>query len=70
MDPSMVPDDATYSWSATPSEGFEFPPGSPTSGTVSVEDCVETLPFTGIESPIYGVFGALLIGLGSVVLDG
>jgi len=61
-----VPEGATYTWVATPSEGFEFPPGFDSSGTLTIERCSdpETLPFTGFDPYQMGVFAILLMGAG------
>ncbi len=61
-----VPEGATYTWSATPSEGFEFPAGFASSGSVTIERCSdpETLPFTGFDPMGMGLFAILLVGAG------
>lgn len=59
---------ATYTWQATPSEGFEFPAGSAASGTVTVEDCVASLPFTGANDFGLAFLAAALVLTGSAVL--
>ena len=61
-----VPEGATYTWEATASEGFEFPPGFASSGTITIERCSdpETLPFTGFDPYQMGVFAILLMGAG------
>jgi hypothetical protein len=61
-----VPEGATYTWVATPSEGFEFPPGFDSSGSFTIERCSdpETLPFTGFDPYQMGVFAILLMGAG------
>jgi hypothetical protein len=61
-----VPEGATYTWVATPSEGFEFPPGFDSSGSFTIERCSdpETLPFTGFDPFQMGVFAILLMGAG------
>ncbi|HEU4319208.1 MAG TPA: hypothetical protein VFS66_03925 [Acidimicrobiia bacterium] len=63
-----VPDNATYSWSATPNEGFEFPVGSATSGTVTIETCVETLPFTGFDLGYLAIVAMTLLAAGAALL--
>lgn len=35
---------ATYTWEATPNEGFEFPPDFAASGTITIEDCTPIQP--------------------------
>jgi len=61
-----VPEGATYTWEATASEGFEFPPGFASSGSITIERCSdpETLPFTGFDPYQMGVFAILLMGAG------
>jgi hypothetical protein len=65
-----VPEGATYTWVATPSEGFEFPPGFDSSGTFTIERCsdAETLPFTGFDPYQMGVFAILLMGAGMTAM--
>ena len=55
---------STYSWAATPSEGFEFPAGSATSGAVTTANCVDNLPLTGFGSGPLAVIAALLLATG------
>ena len=63
-----VPIGQTYTWEATPNEGFEFPAGFVSSGTVTVEDCTETLPLTGIDSDrLFGI-SILLLGAGAMLV--
>lgn len=61
-----VPEGATYTWSATPNEGFEFPAGFASSGSVTIERCSdpESLPFTGFDPMGMGLFAILLVGAG------
>lgn len=61
-----VPEGATYTWQATPSEGFEFPAGSATSGSITIAACteLESLPFTGVDSDVLALLGAALLGAG------
>jgi hypothetical protein len=61
-----VPEGATYTWEATASEGFEFPAGFDSDGTITIERCSdpETLPFTGFDPYQMGVFAILLMGAG------
>jgi hypothetical protein len=66
-----VTDGATYTWEATPNEGFEFPAGSATSGTITIEDCsvATTLPFTGAENALaFALVATFLVGSGVSVL--
>ena len=63
-----VADNATYSWRATPNEGFEFPTGAATSGSVTIETCVEELPFTGFESGPLAIVAMLLLAAGAALL--
>lgn len=64
----QVEDNANYSWSATPTEGNEFPSDFDASGTISLDDCVETLPFTGTDSNVFAVAAGLLVAAGVVLL--
>ncbi len=61
-----VPEGATYTWLATPNEGFEFPAGSATSGSITIETCsdLETLPFTGVDSGWMAVLASGLLAGG------
>ncbi len=61
-----VPEGATYTWQATPNEGFEFPAGFASSGSVTIERCSdpESLPFTGFDPMGMGLFAILLVGAG------
>ncbi|MGD2061152.1 MAG: hypothetical protein PVF87_09825 [Acidimicrobiia bacterium] len=65
-----VPEGATYTWSATPNEGFEFPAGSPTSGSIIIETCSlpESLPFTGLEAGLLATLATALLGAGLTLL--
>jgi hypothetical protein len=65
-----VPDGATYSWEATPSEGFEFPEGFESSGTITIESCTSpsTLPFTGFGSDGLGLLASALVAVGALLL--
>lgn len=69
-----VADDATYTWSATPNEGFSFPPGADQSGTLVIDDCsddeveAEELPFTGVNADVLAVVSMILLGAGGVIL--
>ncbi|HSM43732.1 MAG TPA: hypothetical protein VK969_01810, partial [Acidimicrobiia bacterium] len=65
-----VPEGATYTWVATPSEGFEFPPGFAASGSITIERCsdLETLPFTGMDLDVAAAFAAAFLGAGITVL--
>jgi len=61
-----VPEGATYTWEATPSEGFEFPEGAASSGSITIETCSdpETLPFTGMDMDLMAALAAVLVGTG------
>lgn len=65
-----VPEGATYSWEAIPNEGFEFPAGSATSGTLSVDTCsdLETLPFTGPENASLVWVATALVAAGLMIV--
>ncbi|MFP4073994.1 MAG: hypothetical protein ACLFVZ_08135, partial [Actinomycetota bacterium] len=66
-----VPEGATYSWEATPNEGFEFPEGSDTSGSITIETCSEdpeTLPFTGLDTGMMSVLASALLGGGFLLV--
>lgn len=65
-----VPAGESYTWEATPNEGFEFPPGSAASGTLTIENCSDpdVLPFTGPETEGLGILAAALLGTGMAVL--
>ena len=67
-----VPEGAVYTWTATPSAGFEFPAGSATSGSVTIATCSspDVLPFTGVESDGLFKLGFLLLAAGLVVVTG
>lgn len=64
----VVEEGATYTWEATPNEGFEFPPGSATSGTITIETCTDVLPFTGPNTELLVAVGVGLLGAGAAVL--
>lgn len=64
----VVEEGATYTWEATPNEGFEFPAGSPTSGTITIDTCTEVLPFTGPNTELLVALGVSLLGAGTAVL--
>ena len=61
-----VPEGATYTWEASPNEGFEFPAGSETSGSITIETCseAETLPFTGVNTEWLAVLASALLAAG------
>lgn len=63
-----VPADETYTWTATPNEGFEFPVGSATSGTVTIDSCIDVLPFTGVNSDLLAMIAAALGLMGTGIL--
>lgn len=65
-----VPEGATYTWEATPNEGFEFPAGSPVSGTIVIETCSNagTLPFTGADNGTLAILATAIAGAGALVL--
>lgn len=65
-----VPEGATYTWEATPSEGFEFPSGFASSGSITIERCSdpETLPFTGLDLDVMATLGVVLLGSGLLVV--
>ncbi len=73
-----VPEGATYTWEATPNEGFEFPEGSETSGSITIETCSddveaddddpETLPFTGLDTGMMSLFASALLGGGLLLV--
>jgi hypothetical protein len=67
-----VPEGATYSWLATANEGFEFPAGFDSSGTVTIETCStpEVLPFTGIFTDQLAILGFVLLAAGVLVMTG
>ena len=63
-----VPIGQNYTWEATANDGFEFPAGFVSSGTVTIEDCASTLPLTGIDSDrLFGI-SILLLGAGSMLV--
>jgi hypothetical protein len=61
---------STYSWEATPNEGFEFPVGSATSGTLTIASCldVDVLPFTGPETDALAIVASTLLASGLAIL--
>ncbi len=69
-----VADNATYTWSATPNEGFSFPPGADQAGTLAIDDCSDDeveageLPFTGVDADVLAIVSMLLLGAGGVIL--
>jgi len=65
-----VPEGATYTWAATPSEGFEFPSGADSSGSITIETCSdpETLPFTGLNLDTMATVAGVLLGAGLLML--
>jgi hypothetical protein len=67
-----VPEGATYSWLATANDGFEFPAGFDSSGTVTIETCsiATVLPFTGIFADRLATLGFILLASGVVVMTG
>jgi hypothetical protein len=62
-----VPEGATYSWEATPSEGFEFPAGFDAAGEVTITTC-SVLPFTGIESEHLALIATMLLLAGGAAV--
>jgi hypothetical protein len=67
-----VPEGATYSWVATPNEGFEFPAGADSSGTITIETCSEStvLPFTGLQAGALAALAMALVAAGLLTLTG
>lgn len=65
-----VAEGATYTWEATPAEGFEFPAGAVSSGTITIESCsdLDELPFTGLDLNTMAALAAALLGAGLLVL--
>lgn len=65
-----VPEGATYSWIATAHDGFEFPAGFDSSGTVTIETCstAAELPFTGIFADQLATLGFVLLAAGVLVM--
>jgi hypothetical protein len=65
-----VPEGATYTWEATPNEGFEFPEDADTSGSITIATCSdpETLPFTGIDLDLMAAYAAALLAGGLAML--
>jgi hypothetical protein len=69
-----VPEGDTYTWEASPSEGFEFAEGFVSTGEVDIEECtptevkdLEVLPFTGVETERLAVIAAVLSIIGLLV---
>jgi hypothetical protein len=69
-----VPEGDTYTWEASPSEGFEFAEDFVSTGEVDIEECtptevkdLEVLPFTGIETERLAVIAAMLSMIGLLV---
>jgi hypothetical protein len=67
-----VPEGATYSWLATANDGFEFPAGFDSSGTVTIETCsvATVLPFTGVFADQLATLGFILLASGALVMTG
>jgi hypothetical protein len=70
-----VAEDDTYTWEATPAEGFEFADDFAASGEVEIEACtkdevkdLEVLPFTGIDTEGVAVIAAVLSAIGLLVI--
>jgi hypothetical protein len=70
-----VPEGATYTWEASPNEGFEFATDFVSSGEVEIETCtpdevkdLEVLPFTGAETEALAVIAAVLSTIGLLVI--
>jgi hypothetical protein len=70
-----VPEGATYTWEATPNEGFEFAEDFVSSDEVEIETCtpdevkdLEVLPFTGIETDSLAAIAAVLSAIGLLVI--
>jgi hypothetical protein len=70
-----VPEDDTYTWVATPNEGFEFATDLVSTGDVEIETCtpdevkdLEVLPFTGAETEALAVIAAVLSAIGLLVI--
>jgi len=70
-----VPEDDTYTWEATPNEGFEFATDFVSSDEVEIETCtpdevkdLEVLPFTGAETEALAVIAAVLSAIGLLVI--
>ena len=70
-----VPEDDTYTWEATPNEGFEFATDFVSSDEVEIETCtpdevkdLEVLPFTGAETEALAVIAAVLSTIGLLVI--
>jgi hypothetical protein len=70
-----VAEDDTYTWEATPAEGFEFADDFTASGEVEIEACtqdevkdLEVLPFTGIDTEGVAVIAAVLSAIGLLAI--
>ncbi len=65
-----VPEGASYTWTATANEGFEFPAGFVPSGSVTIGTCStpDELPFTGVEADALVILGFMLMMAGVVVV--
>ena len=65
-----VPEGETYTWAATPNEGFEFPADADTSGTITIETCSdpEVLPFTGLNLDTMAIAAGILMAAGMIML--
>jgi hypothetical protein len=70
-----VPEDDTYTWEATPAEGFEFAEDFVASGEVDIDECtpeevkdLEVLPFTGVETEALAIIASVLSAIGLLVL--
>lgn len=65
-----VPEGAVYSWVATPNEGFEFPAGFASSGTITIPTCSTptVLPFTGVYADQLATLGFILLAAGVLVM--
>lgn len=65
-----VPEGAVYSWVATPSDGFEFPAGFASSGTITIPTCSTptVLPFTGVYADQLATLGFILLAAGVLVM--
>jgi hypothetical protein len=65
-----VPDGASYTWAATPAEGFEFPAGTPDNGIVNIDFCSgpEVLPFTGFDNDRFALVGVVMLLGGGLTL--
>jgi len=70
-----VPEGATYTWEATPNEGFEFAEDFVSSDEIEIETCtpdevkdLEVLPFTGAGTEALAVIAAVLSAIGLLVI--